>query len=117
MSALTTVAIRVHRMEAMVSFYRDAFGLRFREVETGPIRSQFGERDGLTLKLVPIRDSVDFENFPVHQLGFEVADIEAVLAIVRKYGGRVHDAPQRDQGRMTASLRDPDGNTVEIYGP
>jgi hypothetical protein len=32
---LTTVAYRVHRMSAMLAFYREAFGIRFREVETG----------------------------------------------------------------------------------
>ncbi len=113
---LTTVAYRVHNQPAMVAFYSAAFGATFREVQTGPIRSQFGEVAGLTLKFVPIRDAADFDNFPVHQLGFEVADLDRVIAIARKHGGRVQDAPEREGNRRHASIRDPDGNTIELYG-
>ena len=115
---LTTVAYRVHRMPAMVAFYEEAFGIEFREVDTGGgIRSRFGEADGLTLKFVPIRDTVDFERFPIHQPGFEVSDVDAVLAAARKHGGRVLDQPRRMDGRLHAAVRDPDGNTLELYGP
>jgi catechol 2,3-dioxygenase-like lactoylglutathione lyase family enzyme len=115
---LTTVAYRVHRMPAMLAFYGEAFGVRFREVDTGGgLRSQFGELNGLTLKFVPIRDTVEFEDFPIHQPGFEVSDVEAVLAAARKHGGRVQDAPRVWDGRWHAAVRDPDGNTLELYGP
>jgi catechol 2,3-dioxygenase-like lactoylglutathione lyase family enzyme len=112
---LTTVAYRVHKQQAMVDFYSEAFGARFRLVHTGGIRSQFGEVAGLTLKFVPIRDAADFENFPVHQLGFQVADVDRVIAIALKHGGRVQDKPARDNDRVHASVRDPDGNTIELY--
>lgn len=115
---LTTVAYRVHRMPAMLAFYREAFGIEFREVDIGGgLRSQFGELGGLTLKFVPIRDTVDFESFPIHQLGFEVPEVEAVLVAARKHGGQVQDAPRRQDGRVHAAVRDPDGNTLELYGP
>ena len=113
---VTSVAYRVHRMPAMLAFYSEAFGFRFREVDTGGLRSQFGELDGLTIKFVPIRDAVDFENFPIHQLGFEVADVDAVIALAVKHGGRVQDPPVRRDGKVHAAIRDPDGNTVELYG-
>jgi catechol 2,3-dioxygenase-like lactoylglutathione lyase family enzyme len=113
---LTTVAYRVHRQEAMVAFYSEAFGARFREVQTPGLRSQFGEIAGVTLKFVPIRDSVDFDRFPVHQLGFEVPDVERVISVALRHGGRVQDAPVRENGRVHASVRDPDGNTLELYG-
>jgi len=115
---LTTVAYRVHRMPAMLAFYQEAFGIKFREVDTGGgLRSQFGELHGLTLKFVPIRAAVDFEDFPIHQLGFEVPELEAILAAARKHGGRVQDAPRRRNGQLHAAVRDPDGNTLELYGP
>jgi catechol 2,3-dioxygenase-like lactoylglutathione lyase family enzyme len=113
---VTTVAYRVHRQAAMVAFYSEAFGVRFREVDTGGIRSQFGEMGGLTLKFVPIRSDTDFEDFPVHQLGVEVPDVDRVIAVALRHGGRVQDAPVRDNGRVHASVRDPDGNTLELYG-
>lgn len=113
---LTTVAYRVHRMPAMLAFYREAFGIQFREVDTGGLRSQFGDLDGLTLKFVPIRDSLDFEAFPIHQLGIDVPNVNAVLTTARKHGGRVQDAPRRRDGQVHAAVRDPDGNTLELYG-
>jgi predicted enzyme related to lactoylglutathione lyase len=113
---LTTIAFRVHKMPEMEAFYAEAFGLQFRTVETGPFRSRFGELGRLTLKLVPIRSEVDFEGFPVHQLGFEVDDVDAVIAAATRHGGRVQDAPQRTGGRLYAAIRDPDGNTIELYG-
>ena len=114
---VTTVAYRVHNMKAMVAFYTEAFGGGFREVKTGPFTSQVGDVAGLMLKFVPIRDAADFENFPVHQLGFEVADVNRVIEIALKHGGRVENKPTRDQGRVHAAIRDPDGNTIELYGP
>ncbi|HJU64525.1 MAG TPA: VOC family protein [Gemmatimonadaceae bacterium] len=113
---VTSVAYRVHRMPAMLAFYSEAFGFRFREVDTGGLRSQFGKLEGITLKLVPIRDAVDFENFAVHQLGFEVPDVDAVIALAVKHGGRVQNAPVRRDGKIHAAVRDPDGNTLELYG-
>jgi catechol 2,3-dioxygenase-like lactoylglutathione lyase family enzyme len=101
----------------MLAFYREAFGVEFREVDTGGgLRSQFGELGGRTLKFVPIRDTVDFVGFPVHQLGVQVADVERVLAAARKHGGRIQDAPREQDGAVHAAIRDPDGNTLEIYG-
>lgn len=115
---LSTLAFRVHRMDAMLAFYREAFGVEFREVNTGGgIVSRFGELGNITLKFVPIRDATDFENFPVHQPGIEVPDVKAALAAAHKHGGKVQDPPTKDGGRTHASVRDPDGNTIELYGP
>jgi catechol 2,3-dioxygenase-like lactoylglutathione lyase family enzyme len=99
------------------SFHTEAFGARFREVHARGIRSQFGEVGSLTLKFVPIRDTVDFEGFPVHQLGFEVPDVAAVIATAERHGGRVQDPPERQGGRVHAAVRDQGGNTIELYGP
>lgn len=100
----------------MVAFYTQAFGVTFRTVETSGIRSQFGELNGVTIKLVPIRDRAEFDDFPIHQPGFEVPSVGRVLEIARRHGGRVLDAPVERDGRVHASIRDPDGNTIEIHG-
>lgn len=114
---LTTVAYRVHHMTAMVAFYTDAFGARFREVDARGIRSRFGQIGPLTLKFVPIRDRAEFEGFPVHRPGFEVPDVARVIAAAERHGGRVENAPERLDGRVQAAVQDPDGNTIEVYGP
>ena len=114
---LTTVALRVHRVEEMVAFYGEAFGAEFRQVETRGVRSWFGDVGGITFKLVPIRTSADFVDFPSHQPGFEVADVEAVIALAEKYGGRQEGEILRLGATVHGSVRDPDGNTLELYSP
>jgi catechol 2,3-dioxygenase-like lactoylglutathione lyase family enzyme len=115
--ALATVAYRVHHESAMLAFYAEAFGVRFRVVETDGVRSHFGELSNVTLKLVPIREAADFEGFPAHQLGFDVSDVARVIETALRHGGRVQDAAVRDGARVHAAVRDPDGNTIELYGP
>jgi catechol 2,3-dioxygenase-like lactoylglutathione lyase family enzyme len=104
-------------MNAMLEFYTKAFGFTFEPHDTYGLASQFGYRDGLTLKFVPIRDSADFVGFPVHQLGFAVPDVEAVVALAHRLGGRVEGVPQAVRDSIHAAIRDPDGNTIELYGP
>ena len=113
--ALSSVALRVHNMDRMVAFYTEAFGGKFQEVDARGIRSQFGEVGGFTMKLVPIRDAADFTNFPVLQLGFTVDDIKAVVALAVKHGGRQEGETAKDGSRLHAAVRDPDGNTIELY--
>ena len=115
MSTISSIAIRVSNVEAMVAFYSEAFQVQFREVDTYGIRSQFGDVDGITLKLVPIRDDSDFKGYPVHQPGFVVPDVEAVIDLALKHGGRQEGRLIRVEGKIQAAVRDPDGNTIELY--
>ena len=115
MPILNSLAFRVANMEAMIAFYSQAFGIQFREVNTYGIRSQFGELGGMTLKFVPIRDDADFKSFPIHQLGFQVADVEAIVEIAIRHGGRQEGQIIRREGSVQAAVRDPDGNTIELY--
>ena len=113
---LSSIAVRVHRMDAMAAFYAGAFGVRFTPVQTGPITSRRGQLGPLTLTFVPIRDGVDFEGFPVHQLGLDVgAGLPRILELVATHGGAVLDPPRQVDGRTHAAVRDPDGNTLELY--
>lgn len=89
--------------------------MKFREVDTYGIRSQFGEANGTTLKFVPIRDEADFNNYRVHQLGFIVPDVEAVIALALQHGGRQEGKVIWNAGKAQAAVRDPDGNTIELY--
>ncbi len=88
MPSLLSIALRVAQVESMTAFYSEAFGIQFREVNTYGIRSQFGELNGVTLKLIPIRDESDFQGYPIHQPGFMVEDVQKVIDIAVKHGGR-----------------------------
>jgi catechol 2,3-dioxygenase-like lactoylglutathione lyase family enzyme len=115
MPRISSVAIRIANVEAMMDFYSQAFGAQFREVATYGIHSQFAEVGGITLKFVPIRDEADFKDFPVHQLGFIVTDVEAVIALALQHGGRQEGKTLYVDGKVQAAIRDPDGNTIELY--
>lgn len=110
-----SVAMRIHHMDDMLAFYSEAFGIEFHEVATGPFQSQFGDLDGMTLKFVPIRDGVDFEGYPVHQLGVSVADVERVISLAIQHGGRQEGEIVITENGTSAAVRDPDGNTIELY--
>jgi len=115
MPTISSIAYRVYNMDAMLKFYSEAFQVTFREVDTYGIRSQFGEINGVTLKFVPIRESDDFKGFPVHQPGFVVPDVEAAVALALQHGGRQEGQILRVDGKTQAAVRDPDGNTIELY--
>ncbi len=115
MAKISSIAFRVYNMDAMVAFYSAAFQVEFREVDTYGVRSQFGDVGGVTLKFVPIRESDDFKSFPIHQPGFVVTDVEAVIDLAIKHGGRQEGQTVRTEGKTQAAVRDPDGNTIELY--
>ncbi|NIT72287.1 hypothetical protein GWO43_15700 [candidate division KSB1 bacterium] len=98
-----------------MAFYTEAFGARFREEDAFGLASQFGEIGGITLKLVPLRTSMDFEDYLSHQLGFIVPNVETVIDLAIKHGGRQDGEILRDGENIHASVRDPDGNTIELY--
>lgn len=112
---LKTIAVQVHNMDAMVAFYAEAFGAEFRPVDTMGLASQFGRVDDLLLKFVPLRQTADFDGFPSHQLGFEVDDVDAVIELATAHGGRAEGEVRRDGDAVQGALRDPDGNTLEVY--
>ena len=116
MPQLSTLALRVHHMPAMVDFYTEAFGGTFEKVDIQGLEAYFGQVAGITFKFVPIRESADFEGFPSHQPGFEVDDVDRVVELAKKFGGRQEGETLRDGDRVHAAVRDPDGNTIEIYG-
>ena len=113
--ALGSIAYLVHRFDAMSEFYSEAFGITFREVDTFGITSRFGEWNGLTIKLVPLRQETEFVEFPDLQLGVWVDSIERVTALAQKYGGRPEGEVREEADGLHAAVRDPDGNTIELY--
>ena len=46
---------------------------------------------------------------------FVVPDVESVIALAIKHGGRQEGGIIRKGGELQAAIRDPDGNTIELY--
>jgi catechol 2,3-dioxygenase-like lactoylglutathione lyase family enzyme len=114
---IASVAVRVKNMEAMLAFYSEAFEAEFRQVDVQGLACQFGLVGQVTMKLVPLREAADFEGYPLHQLGFEVADLAPVLECAQKHGGRIEQDIGSYGSQFQAVVRDPDGNSIELYAP
>jgi len=113
---ISSLAIRCHHLEKMIAFYAEAFGAGFRRVEVGGMTCHFGRAGALTIKLVPGRDSADFSGYPFHQVGIEVDDVDRVIEIAIRHGGAAEGAVTRGDQGVHGCVRDPDGNTIELYG-
>jgi catechol 2,3-dioxygenase-like lactoylglutathione lyase family enzyme len=111
---MNSVAVKCANLQPMIDFYTRAFGGRFEKVDIGGLECHFGQVAGLTLKLVPGRESSDFEGYPSHQLGFEVDNIDEVNAIAEACGGAIENAKVRQGDFAYGCVRDPDGNTIEL---
>jgi predicted enzyme related to lactoylglutathione lyase len=114
---LISVALRSFRMEAMVAFYHEAFGIAFEPMAVGGMEVQMGRLGAFTLKLVPLSGAQERDEAPSHQLGFWVPDPEAVLSLSEKYGGGALGPQQIRDGQRHLAVLDPDGNPVELTGP
>ncbi|MHC5028478.1 MAG: VOC family protein [Planctomycetota bacterium] len=115
---IDSVAIQVCDMAAMVGFYIEAFGADLEEIDVGGPEAWFGRIGGVMFKLVAVRELPEFEGFPHHQLGFVVPDVEAVVDIAERWGGRqASDVVRREDGEIHGVVRDPDGNTIELRTP
>ena len=114
-ASLISVAIRVYRLEAMVGFYQEAFGVQFEEKRVGDQAVYFGYLGDILLKLVPLSSEQDADEFPTHQLGVLVEDIDAVTELALKYGGRILQEPVLRMDQLHGAIRDPDGNSLELY--
>jgi catechol 2,3-dioxygenase-like lactoylglutathione lyase family enzyme len=112
---LTTIALQAYAIDDMRAFYTEAFDGEFSEVEIGGMTCWFGQSAGFTLKLVPLRAESDFEGYPMHQLGITVDDVAAVIAAAIRHGGRQDGSTSLQNGLAYAVVRDPDGNTIELY--
>jgi predicted enzyme related to lactoylglutathione lyase len=99
----------------MVVFYSQPFNIQIHKVDMRGIQSQSEDIGPITLKFVPIRESADLENFPIHQLGFNVPDVKTDSQIANQLGGRVEGDLRKQGTRLRAAIRDPDGNTIEPY--
>ncbi|MCA8979793.1 MAG: SAM-dependent methyltransferase [Planctomycetes bacterium] len=114
---LRRIALRAHHVESLAEFYSAVFGMRFESSKTSGMPCFVGRLGDVVLQLVPLRDASDFEGFPLHQLGFDVQDVDEAVQSVLELGGRLEEEVVRKDDRAHACVRDPDGNTIELFGP
>lgn len=113
---LTRVTLRTCRFEELYAFYSFLFYVTFRSEDSGGLSCLVADIGDVQLKLVPLRDEPDFDGYPVHQLGFEVPNVDEAVSSALRSGGRLEGEVIRTDGRLHACVRDPDGNTIELFG-
>ena len=87
MARIKHIAIRTHDVEKTAAFYKDAFGLE----QVGLGQSGIYLTDGyLNIAILSMRSVVEGETMKlgVDHVGFQVDDVDAVVAKIRALGGR-----------------------------
>ena len=121
-SRLIEVDLRVGDLERALHFYRDLIGLPFGDIEvhegdnTRHAHATWGDWDQrqefLMVNLYPAGEAGRTKA----SIGFVVDDLDAVHAKLVSAGAPVMREPVRRPWGVSATYRDPDGNTVSLTG-
>jgi lactoylglutathione lyase len=112
---LDTVMLVVGDMRRSVAFYRDQLGLELRYESP-----YWSELDAGTITLALHPEGTDMHVSPSWgcTFGFDVADIEGVVAALRAAGTDVITEPHTaDFGGQLAAIGDPDGYPIQLHQP
>lgn len=105
--------LTVRDFAAMLAFYRDALGLEVEYVDEG--RCAFLRLGGAQIALYAGLDAPPPDH-PHWFLSVDVTGIDDVVAALRARGVPVEDVRTVPYGRA-ATLRDPEGNTLQLHEP
>ena len=109
---LTQMTLATTRTLEMVKFYNTLFGTQLQATETYGTTLYNGTLAGIPLVICPNEIAgVDAEQSR-HQLTLRVADLLGLLQLVEIAGGGIHTSVA--ESIISAILRDPDGNTIEV---
>ena len=97
---------------AAMAFYRDGIGLKLL-FEVPGLWAQFEAPDGARIGLVMEHEGV---RRPPHAV-LRVDDLTATMAALSAAGVEFLGGPQQTDYGLTALLRDPSGNTIELIQP
>jgi len=110
---LSRVAMAVENIEPTVRFYEKVFNITFDSFEAMGQTLYTGKFLGLDFILVPnVMAGVEAKQSR-HQFDVVVADMDAVLERVIEGGGTIREE-ERQEGIRSATVVDPDGNTMVL---
>ena len=111
---LSGFTLAVTHMDRMSSFYEHVLGARLSSSRMGPFELVAGTLGGLEIQLCPRQIAGIEAEQNRHQLRFVVADLDGTLEAARKNHGTVLSDPVAHGHSSVASVRDPDGNSIEL---
>jgi catechol 2,3-dioxygenase-like lactoylglutathione lyase family enzyme len=115
---LAVIMVPTSRLEASVSFYRDALGLRLLEEWSDMGRGALFEASANAhIELVEMPSVLDVDE-PRTTIGLKIEGVDAVYARVVAHGAVVKAPPRaRAWGMYGFGLFDPNGVPINIYEP
>ena len=114
---LVRIVLAAKDPDACARFYAALLGMTFQAIPMGDLRFHDGRLGSLALRIFPASIAGIEAKDNRHQLGFRVEDLRAALARGLAAGG-TQDAGwevQSGAGGATVALRDPDGNSIELF--
>lgn len=107
---------RAHDPEALQHWYQERLGVR--AVPTSYDDEPWRQEEGETV-FAPFELDSEMIGPPEHtwMINFRVADLEAMVAQLREAGEDVEVDPDRYPNGRFASLRDPEGNGIQLWQP
>ena len=109
---LTQMTLATTRTREMVKFYDTLFGTHLQPFDAYGTTLYRGTLAGIPLVICPNEIAGVEAEQSRHQLTLRVADLLGLLQIVEIAGGGIHTAAA--EAIISAILRDPDGNTIEV---
>jgi catechol-2,3-dioxygenase len=109
---LKQMTLATTRTVEMAKFYDTLFGTSFQTTEAYGTTLYHGKLAGIPLTLCPNEIAGVEAEQSRHQLAFRVPDLSGLLQIVEIAGGGIDTVPA--EAVVSAILRDPDGNTIEV---
>jgi predicted enzyme related to lactoylglutathione lyase len=113
-TVLKGVTLAVVRMSAMVDFYTSVFQTEFQPVEAYGAMLFRGNIAGLDMLLYPQELAGIHTDQNRFLLKFAVSDIKYTLNLALTNGGSLINAAVENEGKKSAAVRDPDGNSIEF---
>jgi lactoylglutathione lyase len=112
---LNLVVVRSWDMERLAEFYA-LLGLQMEKHRHGNGPEHFAsELEGSVFEIYPRQDETD--STAGVRIGFEVADVDAIVQMLADAGMRVLSVPRSSPWGRRAVLEDPDGHRVELLTP
>ena len=109
---LTQITLAATRIPEMVKFYDTLFGTELQAIAAYGTTLYHGRLAGIPLVICPNEIAGVKAEQSRHQLTLRVADLLGLLQIVEIAGGGIHSSAA--EAIISAILRDPDGNTIEV---
>jgi catechol 2,3-dioxygenase-like lactoylglutathione lyase family enzyme len=112
-TGLAGILIWTDNFEPMCAFYRDTLGLAPRHVKPGFVNFDW---NGIRLTISEHADVHGQNTDPLRlMVNFTVDDIHAVHQRLTSSGVEFLRTPGREPFGLVATLRDPDGNTLQLF--